>query len=171
MTSQQTRKQKPTKASAARDGVIEQLRSYAQRGVFREFAVKPQTAERVEFRFVWLTPKPVRAKFDAKSNLFTVIDLLPDILPRSEMDRALRAFVDGRFSTKLPAHRRISRSLVRKLTCVNRRRAVSIRLTLGTRDPAEGARQAILLISEIFQNFLAGPYHEYMVRNFDLRED
>jgi hypothetical protein len=68
-------------------------------------------------------------------------------------------------------HRRISRKHVTKLVCVNRRRKVSLRLTLNKRDPAEGARQAVLLVSELFQNFLSGPYHEYMVRNFDLRED
>jgi len=151
--------------------VTEQLRSYATRGVFREFALKQLTPQRAEFRFVWLTVRPVRARFDAKSNLLTLIDLLPGISPRSEIDRALRAFFASRYSTKLPQHRRVSRKLVRKLTCVNRRRSISLRLTISKRHPAQSARQAILLISELFQNFLAGPYHDYMVRNFDLRED
>jgi hypothetical protein len=48
---------------------------------------------------------------------------------------------------------------------------LSLRLTLNKKNPDEGARQAVLLVSELFQNFLAGPYHDYMVRNFDLRED
>jgi len=124
-----------------------------------------------EYRFVWLTSRPVRARYDAKSSLFTLVDLLPDITPRSPMDRALRAFIADRFSPKLPAHRRISRKRVPKLVCVNRRRKVSLRLTLNKKHPEEGVRQALLLVSEVFQNFLAGPYHEYMVRNFDLRED
>jgi len=153
------------------DAVIDQLRSYAARGVFREFSVKRLGAQRAEFRFVWLTARPVRARYDAKSNLLTLTELLPNIVPRSEMDRALRAFIAKRFSAKLPSHRRLSRQRVRKLVCVNRRRAMSLRLTLSKRAPAEGARQAILLISELFQNFLAGPHHDYMVRNFDLRED
>ena len=151
--------------------MTEQLRSYATRGVFREFATKNLAAQRVEFRFVWLTPRPVRARFDAKSSALTLIDLLPDISSRSSMDRALREFVASRFGSELPEHRRLSRKLIRKLVCVNRRRAVSLRLTLNRREPSEGVRQTILLVSEIFQNFLAGPYHEYMVRNFELRED
>jgi hypothetical protein len=68
-------------------------------------------------------------------------------------------------------HRRLSRKSIRKLVCVNRRRAVSLRLSLNRKELSDAARQSILLVSEIFQNFLAGPYHEYMVRNFDLRED
>jgi hypothetical protein len=151
--------------------VTEQLRSYATRGVFREFAVADRSDKRAEYRFVWLTSKPVRARYDSKSNLFTLVDLLPDIAPRSAMDRALRAFIAGRFSQALPAHRRISRKFVSKIVCVNRRRKVSLRLTLNKKHLGEGARQALLLVSELFQNFLAGPYQEYMVRNFDLRED
>jgi hypothetical protein len=60
---------------------------------------------------------------------------------------------------------------VPKLVCTNLKRKLSLRLTLNKKDTAAGVRQALLLVSEIFQNFLAGPYHEYMVRNFDLRED
>jgi hypothetical protein len=171
MTSKKTPIRKIAKPSAALEAVTEQLRSYATRGVFREFAVKPQTPQRVEFRFAWLTPRPIRAKYDAKSNLFVLIDLLPEIKPRSEMDRSLRAFIAARFSTKLPAHRRLSRTHVRKVVCVNRRRSITLRLTLGKKDPRAGAQQAVRLVSELFQNFLAGPYHDYMVRNFDLRED
>jgi hypothetical protein len=151
--------------------VTEQLRAYATRGVFREFTVKELPGGVVEYRFVYLTPKAVRARFDAKSSLLTLIDLLPDIKPRATMDQALRAFITGRFSAKLPEHRRIARRWISKVVCVNRNRRVSLRLTLNKRDSAPGTRQALLLVSEIFQNFLAGPYHEYMVRNFDLRED
>ena len=156
---------------APANAVTEQLRTYASRGVFREFTVKEWPAGVVEYRFVYLTPKAVRARFVSKSGLLTLVDLLPDIKAQSEMDRALRAFVAGRFSPKLPEHRRISRRSISKLVCSNRNRKVSLRITLSKRDPATGARQAVLLISEVFQNFLSGPYHEYMVRNFDLRED
>jgi hypothetical protein len=158
-------------ATAVTAPVTEQLRSYATRGVFREFAVSDRTISSAEYRLVWLTSKPMRARYDAKSSLFTLVDLLPDVAPRSAMDRALREFIAARFSPKLPTHRRISRKSVPKLVCVNRRRKISLRLTLTRKTPAEGARQALLLVSEVFQNFLAGPYHEYMVRNFDLRED
>jgi len=172
--SQSKRKSKPSgrsRVNVASDAVTEQLRTYASRGVFREFTVKDLPAGVLEDRFVYLTPKAVRARFVAKSNSLTLIDLLPDVKPRSDMDLALRAFVAGRFSPKLPEHRRLVRRSIPKLVCANRKRKISLRFTLAKRDPASGTRQAVLLISEIFQNFLAGPYHEYMVRNFDLRED
>ena len=120
---------------------------------------------------MWLTSRPIHAVFDAKTNVFKLVGLLPGIETRSPMDRALREFLAARFSAKLPAHRRLSKALVRELKATNREGVVTLSLELNSRRAGEGAKQAIQLISEIFQSFLAGPYHEYMVRNFDVRED
>lgn len=152
-------------------GVTEQLKRYATRGVFREFSERSLGAARIEYRFVWLTHRPIHAVFNAKTNVLKIVDVLPGIAPRSTMDQALRAFLSSRFDSQLPAHRRLSKALVRRLECTNRNGTVSIGLTLGARKLEDATRQAVLLISEIFQNFLAGPYHEYMVLNFDLPED
>jgi len=162
---------KPIEEKTSVDAVSDLLRSYAARGVFREFAVQLHGTRRADYRFVWLTARSIRARYDAKSSLFTLLDLLPGIKPHSKMDLALRAFVAGRFGRSVLPHRRLSRALIPKLTCINKRRSISLRLTLNQRKPAEGTRQALLLVSEIFQNFLAGPYHDYMVRYFDIRED
>jgi hypothetical protein len=153
------------------DLVTEQLRSYATRGVFREFSATPHGAQRIDYRFVWLTPRPVHAQFDARTNVLKLVELLPGVEPRSAMDKALREFLSGRFSTKLPPHRRLSKTLIRELKCVNRGGALSLSLALNGKQAGEATKQAVNLVSEIFQNFLAGPYHEYMVVNFDLRED
>jgi hypothetical protein len=153
------------------DAVTEQLRSYATRGVFREFSAIPHGTHRVEYRFVWLSSRPIHAVFDAKSNTLRLVDLLPGIELRSPMDRALREFLAGRFSAKLPAHRRLSKTFLRELKAMNRKESVSLSLKMNSRQASEGAKQAVHLISEIFQNFLAGPYHEYMVRQFDIAED
>jgi len=160
-----------TKSTGTLGAVTDQLKSYAARGVFREFTAKPIGAQRIEFRFVWLTGRPMHALFDAKTNVLKLIGLLPGIESRSAMDKALREFLTSRFSQKLPAHRRLSKTLVRELKATNRGGAITLSLELNPRQAGEGAKQAIHLISEIFQNFLAGPYHEYMVRNFDVRED
>jgi hypothetical protein len=165
---------KRPKADSARtplDAVTDQLKSYAARGVFREFSARPFGAQRIEYRFVWLTSRPMQAVFDIKINTLRLIDLLPGVAPRSEMDKALREFLAGRFSAALPAHRRLSRTLIRELKATNREESITLHLKLNSRHAGEGAKQAVHLISEIFQNFLAGPYHEYMVRNFDVRED
>jgi hypothetical protein len=153
------------------DAVTDQLKYYAMRGVFREFSSKPLGNQRAEFRFVWLTARPIHAVFDAKTNVFKIVDLLPGIASRSPMDRALRDFIDSRFSKTLLEHRRLSKTVIRELKLANRKEAITLALTLNARQAGEGARQAVHLISEIFQSFLAGPYHEYMVREFDVRED
>jgi hypothetical protein len=151
--------------------VTEQLKSYATRGVFREFSAIPAGSQRVEYRFVWLSSRPIQAVFDAKSNVLRLVDLLPGIKPRSPMDRALREFLADRFSARLPTHRRLSKTFIRELKATNREEAISLSLKLNSRQAGEGAKQAIHLVSEIFQNFLAGPHHEYMVREFDIPED
>jgi hypothetical protein len=161
---------KPARLSPA-DAVTDQLKYYAMRGVFREFSAKPLGKQRAEFRFVWLTSRPIHAVFNAKTNVLKIIDLLPGITPRSPMDRALREFIDARFSKKLPEHRRLSKTVIRELKTTSREESMTLALTLNPRQAGEGARQAVHLVSEIFQSFLAGPYHEYMVRNFDISED
>ena len=153
------------------EAVTEQLRSYATRGVFREFSATPHGTQRMAYRFVWLTPRPVYAQFDARTNVLKLTELLPGIEPRSAMDKALREFLSGRFSSKLPSHRRLSKALIRELKCVNRGGTVTVSLTCNRKQASAATRQAVNLVSEIFQSFLAGPYHEYMVVNFDLRED
>jgi len=153
------------------EAVADQLKYYAMRGVFREFSAKPLGKQRVEFRFVWLTARPIHAVFDAKPNVLKIVDLLPGVAPRSPMHRALIEFIGGRFSKTLPEHRRLSKTVIRELKIANRKEAITLALTLNARQAGEGARQAVHLISEIFQSFLAGPYHEYMVREFDVRED
>jgi hypothetical protein len=157
--------------TSSSESVTEQLRSYAARGVFREFSATPVGSQRVDYRFVWLSSRPVHAVFDARSTTLRIVDLLPGIKSRSPMDRALREFLADRFSTRLPTHRRLSKTFIRELKAMNREESVSLSLKLNSRQTREGAKQAIHLISEIFQNFLAGPYHEYMVRNFDIPED
>lgn len=151
--------------------VTEQLRSYATRGVFREFSVTALPAQRIEYRFVWLTSKPIRAIFDARSAVLAFPALLPGIEPRSPMRRALDEFLKARFSTKLPPHRRMSKAMIRELKSVVREGNMTLRLTLDRKRLTESTKQAVQLLSELFQGFLAGSYHEYMVRNFDIPED
>jgi hypothetical protein len=151
--------------------VTEQLRSYASRGVFRDFSEQLLPRGRTEYRFSWLTSRPVHAVYDARTRVLKLIDLLPGIASRSAMDRALRDFIASRQSAKLPPHRRISRALVPTVKCTNRGGAISLSLTLNAKRTADATRQAVLLISEIFQSFLAGPHHEYMVEHFGISED
>lgn len=61
--------------------------------------------------------------------------------------------------------------MIRELKSVVREGDMTLRLTLDRKRLTESTKQAVQLLSELFQGFLAGPYHEYMVRNFDIPED
>lgn len=165
------RKPKIKTKVAPLNAVTETLRSYAARGVFSEFSERPLARARTEYRFLWLTSQPIHAVYDSNSHIFKLVDVLPAISPRSEMDRALREFLIARRSQKLLAHRRLSLTLIPTLRCINAGGSISLALTLHPRRTMEATRQVVSLISEIFQNFLAGPYHEYMVQHFGVSED
>jgi len=165
------RKQKTKIKVAPLNAVTEALRSYAARGVFSEFSERPLAGARTEYRFLWLTSKPIQAVYDSNSHLFKLVDVLPAIPLRSKMDRALREFLIARRSPKLLAHRRLSLTLIPTLRCINKGGSISLALTLNPRRTADATRQVVNLVSEIFQNFLAGPYHEYMVQHFGVSED
>jgi hypothetical protein len=153
------------------DAVTEQLRSYATRGVFREFNVTALPRGRTEFRFTYLTPRPVHAIYDSKTSVLKLPDLLPAVAARSRIDRALREFLIERRSSKLVEHRRLSKKLVPTLRCSNAGGNLTLALTLNRRHHGDATRQVVHLVSEIFQNFLAGPYHQYMVEHFGASED
>ena len=153
------------------EAVTEQLRTYATRGVFREFSVRAVPGNGAEYRFVWLTTRAIHASYHARSSELRLTDLLPGIPARSKMDRESACVPNRATEPELPAHRRISRTLVPTMRCVNRRGKISVHLTLSRKHSADATRLCVQLISEIFQGFLMGPYHEYMVAQFEVRED
>jgi hypothetical protein len=153
------------------DAVTETLRSYATRGVFSEFSERKLPRGRAEYRFRWITQRSIHAIYDSKTRVFKLVDLLPEMSLRSTMDKAFRDFLLSRRSSKLAKHRRFSGTLIRTVRCTHKKNQLTLSLTLHSRRTEEATRHVVHLISEIFQNFLAGPYHDYMVKNFGIRED
>ena len=153
------------------------LREYAERGVFRGFAVASGQGGREDFEFRWLAGGTFHVRLDPRSRRLTFSDVLPNVPRRSAMDRAFRAWVRDRSSDGLPEHRRID---PRRLTvaCTNRGGSVSVALALRRRGAASeredweyAARKGVSLVNEIFHGFLRGPYNEYMVQNFGEPEE
>lgn len=150
--------------------ITDRLRAYADRGVFRRFGVRALGRGRLEARFLWHAPEPHRLVIDPARRTLTFVDLLPGVGYPSAMDRALRAFLAGRFAPELPEHRRLDprRLAVR---AINRGGAVSIELRAKRGDLAYATEKLVKLVNEIFFSFLAGPYEEYMVRHFGAPEE
>jgi hypothetical protein len=153
------------------------LREYADRGVFGGFSHEVGSRGKQRVRFRWLAGSSFDVHLDPRGRRLTFAALLPNVPPRSAMDRALRAFLRERSSAALPAHRRVDPRRLR-VRCANRGGSVSVTLALRRRGAAReredwsyAARRGVSLVNEIFHGFLRGPYHEYMVRSFGEQEE
>lgn len=145
-----------------------ELRSYADRGIFRSFSEAMGGNGRGEFRFIWLTEEPFRLTFDARRGTLTFRDLLPGVAPRSAMDRELRAFLKEQTAAGLPAHRRIDPKRA-EVKCVNRGGTVSVTLRVKGSHHAYGLRKIVNLAHGIFLSFLYRPaYYDYVAANFQI---
>jgi hypothetical protein len=156
--------------------VTENLRDYADRGVFRNFSVidlakSPRATQLTDYQFNWLSEAAVKMRLDPLNGSLRIIDILPGIPYRSAMDKALREFIHQRCDAQLPDHRRLDNEQI-KFRLSNRRQTVSITLEFDLDSAALAARSAVQLLHEIFNNFLQeGPYHNYMVEFFNEPEE
>lgn len=150
--------------SSALSTVTSTLQSYAERGVFRGFSVEERPAGRLEYRFTWLTRRPMTARFDPKTSALTFASLFPDVDPRSRMVAELRALVAERSSRNLPDHKRLDRRRV-TIACSVRRGHLS--LSIGVRGGHHGyaVRKALNLINELFL-VLHETYPDYLIQHF-----
>ncbi len=157
-------------AARTRADVVETLlRERADRGVFWTFAAVRRRGQ-LDCSVAWLKERPTRIVFKPSRNKLWFPRLLPN-LPRQEpLYKDFRAFLKGRAAKDLPNHRRIDADRVR-VTAVNRLGEVSVGLESLDGDLDYLVAKGIKLVNEIFMGFLRGPYHEYMVANFQEPED
>lgn len=150
--------------------VLAAFQRYATRGSFRSLTAEPD-GRKVAFRFTWIRDVPFRVVFDPGRRTLTFVDLLPSIPSRSDMDRALRAFVKARTSTAVPEHRRVDARRV-ALKVINREGSISIACTFKTRDTEYAVRKSVHLAYDVLQDFLNdGRYVEYCVAHFNLNPE
>lgn len=147
------------------------LERYAQRGSFRSFSTAPRTAGRIAFTFSWFRDVTFHVVFDGRRRTLTFVDMLPGIEARSDMDRALRAFVRMYTSTAVPEHRRVDPRRV-VVSVVNRAGAESLKFAFRTKDVDYAVRKAVNLAHDILQDFLNdGRYVQYSVDHFNLNPE
>ena len=145
------------------------LRARADRGVFRAFAAS-RVRGKLDCSAVWLGERPMRIVFDPRLGVLEFRDLLPNLPFKSALYRDFRSFLKGRAAADLPAHRRVDPDRVR-LRGRNRKGSVSVYLESLDGDWEYCVSKGLKLVNEVFLGFLRGPYHEYMVSNFQEPED
>ena len=157
---------------AVAEAVKTELQSYADRGIFSNFAVSESTrGEELEFRFNWLTEAPFLLRLKPRKQELELKDILPSVPFRSSMDQAFRKFLRARSDESVPAHRRMDDSRF-SFSCQNRKQKLSILIGFNNEDAGAAARTAVNLLHEVFNNFLMeGPYQNYMVEVFNVPEE
>lgn len=127
--------------------VTEVLQKYADRGVFRGFRATPLARGRVEYRFLWLTKKPVTAVFDPLRRRLT----FPLALPQIDRDIAagMKAIVDGRSSRSQPDHKRIDARKCR-IAAALRKGDLSLTVDIRGANHDYAVSRALNVINEMF---------------------
>jgi hypothetical protein len=120
---------------------------------------------------VWHYDRPFELLLDVPKKTLRFPALLPGVPVRSDMYRALQAFVKGMQSSGLPEHRRVDPARAR-LALANQKGSVSLTLTVKGSDFEYAARKIIQVVHEIFLVFLVdGAYFDYTVEHLGLDPD
>jgi hypothetical protein len=149
------------------------MQSFAERALFRAFSRGDTRGARTTFKMQWHRDRDFTLVVDAKAKTLTFPCVLPEVAPRSQMDREFREWVAQRQSAELPEHRRID-ATKSALSCLNKKGNLQVTLTLGggTPDWEYGARKLVTLVHEVYMSFIHdGRYYTYMIDTFDLDPD
>lgn len=145
-----------------REPVTEALQRYADRGVFRGFTASPIARKRIEYRFLWLTKKPMTAVFDPASLRLTFPSLLPQ-LDRQAAAR-MKAVIEERSSKAAPAHKRIDARRARISGAV-RKGDFSVAVETRGKNHDYAVSRALNVINELFVT-LQEHHPEYLIEQF-----
>jgi hypothetical protein len=141
------------------------LQGYADRGVFRGFS----EVKKSEFKFVWMTQKPIELSVDARNHVLRFKQLLPDIPASSTLYQELKSFIRERHQEGLPEHRRIDPERA-GVSCSNRRGVVSVSLKVQSHHYSYGVNRIVNLVHELFV-YLRDAHPQYLAENFDVPQE
>jgi hypothetical protein len=159
-----------TKRPSPVDTVTAVLEGYAEKALFRGFSSEVKRGK-AAYQMVWHYDRPCELLLDVPNKTLRFPALLPGVPARSDMYRALQAFVKERQSADLPEHRRVNPAKAR-VALANQKGSVSLSLTVKDSDFAYAARKIIQVAHEIFLVFLVdGPYYDYLVEHLGLDPD
>jgi hypothetical protein len=141
------------------------------RGVFGAAALPSRKAGRESYRIVWFRDQCMILDVDIPRARASMNGMLPSIEPRSELDRALRAWLRSRQAPDLPAHRRLEPTQF-QAGLRNAGGAVRLDVVSKNGDPAQAARRLLTLVNEIYLDFLTTPErYDWITDAFDLDPD
>jgi len=150
----------------AGEAVTAALQAYADRGVFRGFRAVPAARGCVEYEFVWLLGRTMRATFDTARGVLAFPALFPGVEPRSPMARALDALVHTRTDRGQPAHKRVDARRARLSSAVSKGDwSLTVHVRGANHDYA--VQRALNLVNELFL-ILHESYPEYLIERFGL---
>jgi len=121
---------------------------------------------RVEYEFVWLLGRPMRAVLDPAAGTLSFPALFPAVKAGSPMVRALAEVVASRTARDLPAHKRMDARRARVSSAV-RRGTWTLAVTIRGRNHEYAVRGALNLINELFL-VLHERWPEYLIERFGL---
>lgn len=154
---------------AGPDPVGTTLREYADRGVFRGLRAERGRFGRIEYRFLWLTPRPLSATYDPVRGVVSFTRLFPAVDSVPGVAAALRASVAARATRRVPAHRRLDQRRAR-IRCAVRRGDLSLSVAVRGRSHEYAMRHALNLINDLFL-LLHETYPDYLVAQFGLSSE
>jgi hypothetical protein len=145
--------------------VRENLRAYADRGVFRGFS----EIKNGRFQFIWVVDHRMELSVDTAKHELRFIRLLPNVPAKSALYAELKSFIERRHDKELPEHRRIDRKRA-EVSCANRGGFVSVSIKVKNNQYSYGVNRIINLAHELFLH-LRERRPEYLVENFDVPQE
>lgn len=142
------------------------LQAYADRGVFRGFQVTPVPRGRIEYEFVWLLGRTMRATFDTARGVLTFPALFPGVEARSPLVHRLDVLVGSRTERNVAAHKRIDARKASVSRTVKRGDWWLI-VTIRAANHDYAVQRALNLVNEMFL-LLHESYPEYLIERFGL---
>jgi hypothetical protein len=146
------------------DVVAGALQRYADRGVFRGLSSSEGRGGRREFRYTWLTRRPMIVTYDLKTATLTFKDLLPGVAAGSGLGSELKAIVNEQTGSAVPPARRIDARRARVL-CRIRQRHLSLVLVVRGTHHTYAVQKGLNLVNQLFLH-LHAYYPEYLVEQF-----
>ena len=140
------------------------MQAYADRGVFRGLSGNQGRGRSSEFRFTWLTRRPMTVSYDPKYAALTFQDLFPGLHQDPKLVSELRAIVHAHTGASVPASRRIDARRAR-IRCTLRAGRLSLSLLVRGTNHQYAVQRGLNLVNQLFLH-LQAYYPEYLVEQF-----
>ena len=163
------------RASTARSSVstvAAVMREYANRAVFQGLSQTQGCDGIASFRMTWHRNREFDLVVDTRRGRLTFPVLLPALPSDPSMYVELKGFVASHQLPDRPEHRRIDPRKGRVTCSLNRKRDVSLTLTVKDGDYDYAIQRLVQLVHEIYLIFLAnGMYYDYKVEQLNADPD